>query len=163
MTATITKLATPSSRQQPKQKSSNKNNLRIRQQALAGTAICTVALTLTGLSLTHLSHGIEIVTHAPAWECWAMALGIDTGFVALEVANMAAATDKTRKLIGRWTVPAILGTLAASAGLNALAFAWQADGWMQLPAAALGIAIPALVYALTRVGASMWLEQRKDS
>jgi hypothetical protein len=43
-----------------------------------------VASTLTALSLTHLAHGISIVTAAPRWENWAMAIGIDLGFVALE-------------------------------------------------------------------------------
>jgi hypothetical protein len=52
-------------------------------------------------------------------------------------------------------VPAILGTLAASGALNALAFAAQADGLLLYPAAALGIAIPGLIYALSRTAFAM--------
>jgi hypothetical protein len=36
--------------------------------------------------------------------------------------------------------------------MNALAFGAQADGLLVYPAAALGVAIPALIYCLSRVG-----------
>ncbi len=45
-----------------------------KQQLLAGCAVSVVALTLTGLSLNHLAHGITIVTNAPMWESWSMAV-----------------------------------------------------------------------------------------
>ena len=53
-----------------------------------------------------------------------------------------------------------MGTLAASAAINAFAFAAQNrepvhDG---RAAVALGIAIPALIYALTRVGAALYID-----
>ena len=47
---------------------------------------------------------------------------------------------------------------AGSAALNALAFAAQSAGWMLAPAIAMGLAIPALVYALTRIGATLYLD-----
>jgi len=34
--------------------------------------------------------------------------------------------------------------------MNALAFGAQADGWMVYPAVNLGLAIPSLIYALSR-------------
>jgi len=46
---------------------------------------------------------------------------------------------------------AIVGTLVASAVMNALAFAAQADAPLAYPAAALGEAILALIYCLSRV------------
>jgi hypothetical protein len=48
-----------------------------------------------------------------------MAIGIDLGFVALEIAQLCAATERVRAEIGRWTKPAILGTIVASAAMNA--------------------------------------------
>src|SRR5262245_62741856 len=87
-----------------------KANKQARQQLLAGVAVGAVALTLTGLSLTHLAHGIEIVTSAPAWEAWSMAVGIDCGFVVLEVAQLAV-TEKLAREIKRYTTPTIIGTL----------------------------------------------------
>jgi hypothetical protein len=80
-----------------------------------------------------------------------MAIGIDLGFIALEIAQLCAATPGVRKDIGRYTKPAIIGTLIASALMNALAFGAQASGPMIYPAIALGIAVPALIYALSRV------------
>jgi hypothetical protein len=56
-----------------------------------------------------------------------------------------------RTEIGLWTKPAILGTIVASAAMNALAFGAQTDGWMLYPAVGLGLAIPALIYCLSRV------------
>jgi hypothetical protein len=108
-------------------------------------------MVLTGLSLHHLASGIKLVTRAPTAEAWAMAVGIDLGFIALEAAQLCAGTQVAAKTIGRWSKPAIVGTLAASAVMNALAFGTQADGLLVYPTAALGVAIPALIYYLSRV------------
>lgn len=141
-------------------KRSSKAVRRMRQQALAGSGIVAVALTLVVLSLTHLSDGVQAITHVPAWQAWAMAVGIDLSFVALETADLACATDKLRRSIKRWTAPSIWGTLVASAALNAFAFASDCHGYWMIPAALFGIAVPALIYALTRVGTAMWLDHR---
>jgi hypothetical protein len=122
-----------------------------RRQARAAAAVGTVAMVLTGLSLHHLASGIELVTRGPTIEAWAMAVGIDLGFIALEGAGLCAANQQAARAIGRWTKPAIVGTLGASAVMNALAFAFQAEGLLVYPAAALGVAIPALIYCLSRV------------
>lgn len=163
MTASITKI----SNKAPAIKVANKvvDKARSRQfvkkmarQAHAAAGIGAVALTLTSLSLSHLSHGIEMVTGAPSWESWAMATGIDLGFIALEMATICAATDTVRKQVARYSKPAIIGTLTASALLNSLAFAAGVDNLASKAAAvALGVAIPALIYALTRIGAALYL------
>jgi hypothetical protein len=93
-----------------------------------------VAVTLTGLSLSHLAHGVEIVTGSSAWESWAMAVGVDLGFVALEVSQLAIG-EKVRRQVSRYARPAILGTLAGSAAMNAFAFAAQASGPVMMAAA----------------------------
>ena len=124
---------------------------RIRRQQVAAAAVAFVGVVLTVLSLSHLAHGIALVTSAPLWEAWAMAVGVDLGFIALEIAQLCAVTPVVRKEIARYTVPAIVGTLVASAIMNALAFGAQATGWMLYPAVGLGVAIPALIYALSRV------------
>jgi hypothetical protein len=49
----------------------------------------TVAVVLVALSLSHLAQGIHLVTKAPLWEAWAMAVGIDLGFLALEIAQLS--------------------------------------------------------------------------
>jgi hypothetical protein len=42
--------------------------------------------------------------------------------------------------------------------MSAFAFDAHADGLMLYPAIGLGLAIPALVYALTKVAARLWIE-----
>ena len=124
---------------------------RLQRQQWSAIAVALVAVVLTLLSLTHLAHGIVLVTHAPLWEAVAMAVGIDLGFIALEIAQLCAATPAVRREVSRWTGPAIIGTLVVSGVLNGVAFGAQATGWMVYPAAGLGVAIPALIYALSRV------------
>ncbi|WP_029002739.1 hypothetical protein [Azorhizobium doebereinerae] len=124
---------------------------RINRQRVAAAGAAAVAVVLTGLSLSHLSHGIHLVTQAPPAESWAMATGVDLGFIASELAMLCASTEAVRRSVARFAQPAIAGTLGMSAALNALAFALPMDGWQLYAAAALGVAIPALVYALARV------------
>ena len=131
---------------------------RMQRQGTAAVAIGAVAGTLVALSLSHLAHGIAIVTAAPEWESWAMAAGIDLGFVALEGAQVAASTERLRNQIAKFTRPAIVGTLTGSAAMNAFAFASQSSGWYIGAAVVLGLAIPALIYALTRIGAAMYID-----
>lgn len=124
---------------------------RLKRQRVAAGAVGLVAIVLTGLSLSHLAHGIALVTNAPLWEAWAMAIGIDLGFLAFELAQLCAASPAVRREIETFTKPAIIGTLAASSLMNGLAFGSAAQGNMVYFAAALGFAIPALIYALSRV------------
>jgi hypothetical protein len=130
----------------------------LQHQTATAAGIGAVAVTLTALSLSHLAHGIGIVTHADTWEAWAMAVGVDCSFIALEVSQLAIG-EKVRKAVSRFARPAIWGTLAGSAVMNAAAFAAQADSlWMTAAAVGLGVAIPGLIYALTRVGAALYLD-----
>jgi hypothetical protein len=157
MTAQVLKIGKPDVRPINKPKR-NHFAKAMRRQKLASTAVGIVAVTLTGLSLCHLAQGIEIVTSAATWESWAMAVGIDLGFVSLEAATLMAATDKLRKHISQYTKPAIIGTLVGSALMNAFAFASQTTGWKLAPAILLGLAIPALIYAMTRIGAALYID-----
>lgn len=125
--------------------------------AVAACSVLAVALALLGLSLSHLASGVSIVTGSGERDGWLMAVGIDMGFVALELALLVAPASK-RPAMARYASPAIVGTLATSAAMNAFAFAAHANGLMIFPAIGLGFAVPALVYALTRVGAVMFLE-----
>jgi hypothetical protein len=123
----------------------------------AAGAVLAVALVLLGLSLSHLAAGIALVTGAGRADGWAMALGIDLGFVALELAVLAASAAK-RAVVSCYATPATIGTVAVSAAMNGFAFAAHADGLLIYPAGALGLAIPALAYSLTRVAAVLWIE-----
>jgi hypothetical protein len=61
-------------------------------------------------------------------------VGIDLGFVALEFSQLATA-------------------------MNAFAFGAQAGSpWMLGAAVTLGVAIPAMIFAMTKVGALLWTD-----
>jgi hypothetical protein len=47
----------------------------------------------------------SIITGAGQAEAWAMATGIDLGFVALELSQLAAVSDKVRRQIARFAAP----------------------------------------------------------
>jgi hypothetical protein len=72
---------------------------------------------------------------------------------------MLTASDKSRRALAKFATPAIVGTLCGSAVMNAFAFAKDADGLVMTAAAvAMGVAIPALIYAFTRIGGARWME-----
>jgi hypothetical protein len=69
---------------------------------------------------------------------------------------LVAPADK-RAAVVRYAAPAIVTTLAISAAMNGFAFAARADGLLVYPAIGLGLAIPALIYALMKVAATLWI------
>jgi len=85
-----------------------------------------------------------------------MAAGIDLGFVGTELVTITA-SERERKALVRYSLPAVAGTLLGSAVMNAFAFAKGAEGSLMTAAAiAIGMAIPALIYAFTRIAAHKW-------
>src|ERR1700752_182399 len=90
---------------QPKIKSAKaaKNNY----SNFAATAVLAVAGTLLALSLSHLAAGIALVTGAGPSDGWLMAIGIDLGFIALELAVLVAPADKRAAGV-RYAAPAIV-------------------------------------------------------
>jgi hypothetical protein len=125
----------------------------IRRHAPAA-GLGAVILVLIGLSLSHLAHGVSIVTGCADWEAYAMAIGLDLLIVGLEVAMVVTAGTKAHKPVARFANPALIAAFTWSAGLNAFAFsAASAALWMAVTAASLGASIPALIYAGTRAWA----------
>jgi len=87
-----------------------------------------------------------------------MAIGIDLGFVALELSQLSIG-ERLRKQVGKYAKPAIVGTLIGSAAMNAFAFAAEATNpWMMAAAITMGVVIPALIFAMTKVGAGLWID-----
>ena len=167
MTASVHQIATTARASKSKAATAAKPQSRRakimgRRQRAASYAIGAVGLTLTALSLSHLAAGVQVLTHSDTWHAWAMATGIDLGFVGLEVGQLCVTTDKLRATVARFAKPAIIGTLIASAGMNAYAFASECASWPFMAAAvALGVSIPAMVYVLTRVSMAMWLDGQR--
>lgn len=124
---------------------------RQRIQHKSAYAVLGVAGALTALSLEHLATGATLVTHCTPLDGYALASGIDLGFIALEAATLVMPSPH----VAKYARPAILATLALSAVMNAFAFAQGAEGMMVAAACALGAMIPGLVYAQVQVAAAM--------
>lgn len=105
-------------------------------------ALASVAISLLGLSLAPLAHGVETITGGSEPESWAMAIGIDMVMVALELAALAGVRTM-------WVTGLIAATCILSAGLNVSGFLIHAhDALGQVLAVALGVFVPAAVYGL---------------
>jgi hypothetical protein len=89
----------------------------IRRHAPAA-GLGAVILVLIGLSLSHLAHGVSIVTGCADWEAYAMAIGLDLLIVGLEVAMVVTAGTKAHKPVARFANPALIAAFTWSAGLN---------------------------------------------
>ena len=123
-------------------------------QRWVAVASLFVTSVLLGLSLVHLSTGIEVITHCHRWEAVALALGVDAAMVCCEAALLVSGVPSLRA-IKRWAHGTILCTILASACLNSLAFSQTAEGAWIFAAIAAGCAVPGLVYALTRISAGL--------
>ena len=131
-----------------------------RRQAMTATVLGGVAVALAALSLSDLAHGIALASPGSAgWQSWALAIGIDCGFIGTELVQLTIG-EKLRKAIGRYSQSLIAGTMIGSAVMNAAAFAASASGWQQCAAAALGIAIPGLIYVLTKIATTVWIDSQ---
>lgn len=119
---------------------------------LAAYGIIGVDAGLLGLSLSHLAHGTQLVTQCNTSDAWLMAIGIDAGFVALECAGLAA-PDLAKSW---WLKAPVAWCLAISAIMNAVAFTEHANGPLMITGAiALGVTIPAMIFAGTHLVAKL--------
>lgn len=138
---------------------------RVAKQYGPAAGLGTVISVLLGLSLTHLAHGIDIVTGCAPLEGTAMAIGLDLLIVSLEVAMVTTAGTKSHKGVARFANPALVAAFGWSSGLNALAFGSGAPEsayhWMAVAGAALGASIPALIYAGTRAWAALAINSKQ--
>lgn len=129
-----------------------------RRQAIVAGCVGSVGVLITALSLSHLASGVRLITGCELWEAWAMSVAVDVGFVATKFCTLVVG-EKLRKKIATLSNVTIVGTLAGSAGMNVYAFASQATNPYVLAAAiALGLAIPALIFAFMRLGAALWFD-----
>lgn len=87
----------------------------------AAVFLCAVTIALLAISLTHLADGMIMLTDCPAWQGWAMAIGVDAMLIAVEFALLTA-DDTSRMHIQHAAHGLMAMTLCMSAYLNALAF-----------------------------------------
>jgi hypothetical protein len=123
----------------------------MRRHAPAAGLGSVIAM-LLGLSLTHLAHGVRIVTGCSPYEANAMAVGLDghhgghQGLQAGFPLGQPRTADGVRLVV--WAQ--CLRLLGGSSVL-----------WMACVAAALAFSIPRLIYAATRSWAAVTIESRR--
>jgi hypothetical protein len=115
-----------------------------------------IASAVLALSVVHCTEAIAGLTGSHWLLAALLAIGIDAGMVASEVAEVASHGTRAEQTVGRWARGYTLAAIVLSMLLNGYAFSQHASGALTYAAAALGIIIPALVYGLGRVAAHLW-------
>jgi hypothetical protein len=108
------------------------------------------------LSVVHCTQAIASLTGSHWLLSALLAIGIDAGMVASEVAEVASHGTSAEQTVGRWARGYTLAAIVLSMLLNGYAFGQHASGGLVYAAAALGVIIPGLVYGLGRVAAHLW-------
>jgi hypothetical protein len=159
-----TRQAAPAAAARAQRKAAVKANAQeVQAQRWSAGLLGGVAAVITGLSLSHLAHGITIVSGTGGWQSWAMAVGIDVGMIVTEVATLTAG-ERVRRETHWYAMAMIAGTLVLSAAMNSFAFASQASTLpFQVAGVVFGVAVPAAIYVLMRQAAAHYLDAHKRS
>jgi hypothetical protein len=115
-----------------------------------------VGVGVLGLSVTHCTESIGLLTGSHWLLSGLLAIGIDAGMVASELAELAAHGTKAAEQVKPWARGYTVAAVVLSILLNAYAFGLHAANGMQWAAWLLGAAVPCLVYALGRVAGHLW-------
>ena len=119
-------------------------------------AVGAVGVGVLGLSVTHCTESIGLLTGSH-WALSALlAIGIDAGMVVSELAELASHCTKAGERVRPWACGYTVAAVLLSILLNAYAFGLHAAPGMTWAAWLLGAVIPGLVYALGRVAGHLW-------
>jgi hypothetical protein len=119
-------------------------------------AVGGVGVGVLGLSVTHCTESIGLLTGSPWLLSGLLAVGIDAGMVVSELAELASHGTKAEPRVRPWARGYTLAAVILSVLLNAYAFGNHAAEGMRWAAWLLGACIPFLVYALGRVAGHLW-------
>jgi hypothetical protein len=111
-----------------------------------------VGVTLLVLSVYHCCEALCLLTGAPVLLAGLLAVGIDAGLVASELAAIVADDDYC---VSRWANAYIVVALVLSAGLNSMANGLHSAEYRWL-AHAVGLVIPGLVFILAKLTGLLW-------
>jgi hypothetical protein len=117
----------------------------------------SVGVGVLGLSVVHCTESIELLTGSHWALAGLLAVGIDAGMVASELAEVASHGTCSQGKVRPWALGYTAAAVLLSVLLNAYAFGLHAQGGMVWAAWLLGAVIPGLVYALGRVSGHLWL------
>jgi hypothetical protein len=117
----------------------------------------SVGVGVLGLSVVHCTESIELLTGSHWALAGLLAVGIDAGMVASELAEVASHGTRSQGKVRPGALGYTVAAVLLSVLLNAYAFGLHAQGGMVWAAWLLGAVIPGLVYALGRVSGHLWL------
>lgn len=128
-------------------KDAQASRMKIRQR-VAGI-VGGIGVGVIALSVIHVADAVSSLTASHWALSGLLAIGIDAGMVACELAELIAHDDVN---VRRWASRYMVLSILLSMLLNAYAFASHAHGTIQLVSGiVLGVVIPALVFILGRV------------
>lgn len=129
----------------------------------AAIAAAIVGGSMLALSLTHLTHGLSLITGDHVVLSFLLALGIDMGMVAFKVASVVASGRPVWEEIRAYNTTGLIACLTISGLLNVLSYVQGKDvgSFEWLLSVALGVFIPGSVYCLSQVAAKLWLNGAK--
>ena len=137
-----------------------KRKLRPRRLAsparVSALCLAAVGVALLGLSLTHCTEAISLLTGSNWFLSGLLALGIDAGMIGAEWAALNATHKDTEKRAHGYVIAAVLLSIL----LNCYAFGLHATEGMAWAAYVLGIFVPTAVYTLGRVAGKQWLQSK---
>jgi hypothetical protein len=115
-----------------------------------------VGVGVLGLSVAHVTESVALLTGSPRLLSGLLAVGIDAGMVASELAELASHGSPAGAPVRPWARGYTVAAVLLSVLLNAYAFGLHAAPGMVWAAWLLGAVIPCLVYALGRVAGHLW-------
>ena len=135
----------------PRKPAKGKGGLDARRKM--ALAVGGVGIAVLALSIAHCSEAIAALTGSNMVLAALLALGIDCGMVACE---LAAIVGKDRVPCRRWAMAYIAMAVGLSCLLNAWASGHAAADGLQVAAYAVGGVIPLLVLVLGKVAGLLW-------
>ncbi len=149
------KIAKPRAKRVPAAKSSkprSKRRTRYSAPQRLSLLIGSIASFVLLLSVWHCTEAISALTGSPVVLALLLAVGIDAGMVASELASIASESHAKR-----WADAYIVLSVLLSSGLNAYASGSHATDSVAL-AWLVGGLIPLLVFVLAKIAGHLWSE-----
>lgn len=115
-------------------------------------AIGGVGVAVLSLSVFHCTEALMALTGSHAVLAFLLAVGIDAGMVACEMACIVSDDKATR----RWALLYIVLAVLLSMLLNGWASAHNAEEGLKLAAWVVGALVPVLVFILGKVAGLLW-------
>lgn len=121
--------------------------------------LAAFSLTMLGVSIEHLAHGLADYTGTAVWSAWSLALATDGGLIAAELSLIMFGSILKEVRQYAWGIIAIV--LPLSMFMNWHGFA--AGGKSEAMAIVLGIAVPLLLWLTAKLAGTLWIAANRNT